>query len=51
MFFVYGMLILINSYKEEVLNNLLITEDFGGVTSGIRTHDIQNHNALITQKK
>ena len=32
--------------KKKILNNLSTTEEFG-VTSGIRTHDIQNHNLTL----
>ena len=33
-------------YKKKILNNRTIIKDFFGVTSGIRTHDIQNHKVL-----
>ena len=34
------------SYKKKNPQQSKITEDFFGVTSGIRTHDIQNHKVL-----
>ena len=33
--------------KKKILDNRLITKDFFRVTSGIRTHDIQNHNLTL----
>ena len=33
--------------KKKILNNLSIIKDFFRVTSGIRTHDIQNHNLTL----
>ncbi len=33
--------------KKKILNNLMIIKDFFWVTSGIRTHDIQNHNLTL----
>ena len=33
--------------KQRILDNRLIIKDFFRVTSGIRTHDIQNHNLTL----
>ena len=35
------------STKRKILNNLAIIKDFFWVTSGTRTHDIQNHNLTL----
>ena len=37
----------VKSSKAKIPDYLSIIEDFVGVTSGIRTHDIQNHNLTL----
>ena len=36
--------------KKEIFDNRLIIKDFLWVTSGIRTHDIQNHNPIESNR-